>query len=368
MGGAQYQARCLLDAVSARSDFETYYLARRAPKQIEPVGYEIVSIGTGRKRGVFGMLNDLPSLYRTLRKLRPAVVYQRGLKAYTGVCAAYCVRYGARLVFHIAHDNDVSPPRGRRWSVRGMVQRLERIIGEYGMRRANAIIAQTEDQARLLRAQYGLHATAVVPNFHPLSREPAGRRSADSFRVIWVANFKPAKNPDIFVDLAGSFADRVGIEFVMIGRPGDPKRYSDLHARIRSLPNFRYLGELPIERVNEEIAISDLFVNTSSGEGFPNTFVQAWLRGVPVVSCFVDPDGCLSKGGGGVLAGDPTRLGSIIGELLADPSRLRELSRSAREYGRRHHGPAGVRRLVELLANEAGPRTGGEGSDANRRA
>ena len=75
----------------------------------------------------------------------------------------------------------------------------------------------------------------------------------------------------------------------MIGRPGEPARYGALHQQMKLLPNLDYLGEQPIERVNSEIAASDVLVTTSY-EGFPNTFIQAWLRGVPVVSNGVDPD------------------------------------------------------------------------------
>ena len=128
-------------------------------------------------------------------------------------------------------------------------------------------------------------------------------------------------------------------------------------SRIAALPNLSYLGELPIEKVNQEIAQSDVFVNTSAGEGFPNTFVQAWLRGVPVVSCFVDPDGCLSRAGAGIFAGDAKRLPALISELQADRPRLRALGAVAESYALEHHGPAGAQKLVDLLLRCAAERT-----------
>ena len=347
MGGAQYQVKCLLDVLTKRSDFDTYYLARRTLQQGRQDGYEIVRIGS-RRRGPGRFLSDLWSLYQALKRLRPAVIYQRGLKAYTGVCAYYSLRHGARMVFHIAHDSDVRLAQFSKWGPSALLRRLERRIAEFGMRRANVIVAQTRDQERMLLAEFGLKATAVVPNFHPIPDADDPRRAGDRIRILWVANFKAKKNPEIFVDLAEAFLDRSDVEFVMIGRAGGSV-YAQLHERIKRLRNLEYLGELPIEVVNDELARSDIFVNTSSAEGFPNTFIQAWLRGTPVVSCFVDPDACLSQGHAGIVAGSPERLISVIGELLGNRARIRELGESARAHGRANHHPDCAQRLVKLM-------------------
>jgi glycosyltransferase involved in cell wall biosynthesis len=207
----------------------------------------------------------------------------------------------------------------------------------------------------MMADEYGLKAAMVVHNFHPEPLNHNPRVDSGHLRVIWVANFKPFKNPEIFVDLAESFIGNQGIEFVMIGRPGDPSQYRSLHERINRLKNLTYLGELSIDQVNEEIARSDIFVNTSSAEGFPNTFIQAWLRGVPVVSYKVDPDGCLSRGGSGILAGSTDRLASAINELLSDRKRLRQLGEAARAYGYANHTSKQAEKLVQMLSADWRP-------------
>jgi glycosyltransferase involved in cell wall biosynthesis len=203
----------------------------------------------------------------------------------------------------------------------------------------------------MLERHFARSADAVVRNFHPLPREAKPCVEDGKFRVIWVANFKRDKNPELFVDLAEAFLGRRDIDFVMIGRPGGSRTYAALHARIARLRNLRFMGELPIETVNAELARSDVFVNTSSAEGFPNTFIQAWLRGVAVVSCYIDPDRCLTTDGAGILAGDPQGLFSVIGTLADDRVRTRSLGHAGREHALRHHGLQGAAALVDLLVS-----------------
>jgi len=357
-GGAQFQALCLTEAVAGQRDFETFYLANVVPPQLHQNGYEIVPYGPQRKTGKLGVLPQLPSLYRTLRRVKPKLIYQRCLMPYTGACALFKRRHGAKMVFHVAHDDDVRRPHFKGWGPRMLMRRLIRRVSEYGLLRADFIIAQTDHQAQLMQQEYGLHAAAVLPNFHPMPGEVRTRSAAQGLRVIWVANIKPAKNPELFVALAEAFANRSDVHFTMIGNAGDAKRYVDLHQRIARLKNLDYLGELPVERVNQEIVASDVFVCTSFSEGFPNVFIQAWLRGVAVVSVDVDPDKCLSQGGAGIVAGSDENLFKVIADLAADPARVDQLGARAQAYAQSHHGPERARDVVEFLRRCAASRPG----------
>lgn len=256
------------------------------------------------------------------------------------------------MVFHVASDNDVrSFARVKGWSPRSLLHHFSRWLSEFGMRRADFIVTQTDSQARTLQAEMGL-PSKVIRNFHPSPKDVGVHRSPDLFRVIWVGNIKANKSPEQFVGLAESMQEVPGLEFIMIGRPGGDE-FEALRDRIASLRNLKFLGEQPVERVDSEIAMSHLLVNTSKFEGYPNTFIQAWLRGVPVLSVTVDPDHCISVGGAGVLAGSPDRLAEVVRQLMTDRDRLTALSSAALKFAAANHQVEQGQRLVELLSAAA---------------
>lgn len=115
-------------------------------------------------------------------------------------------------------------------------------------------------------------------------------------------------------------------------------------------PNFKYLGEIDREEVCSLLERARLLVNTSDFEGFSNTFVEAWLRGVPVISLTEDPDGFIRDRGLGAVSGSLDRLAADIEKFMNDTDGWRETSARCRTFAEEYfNAGVNVRRLEEEL-------------------
>jgi glycosyltransferase involved in cell wall biosynthesis len=160
---------------------------------------------------------------------------------------------------------------------------------------------------------------------------------------------KPLKNPGAFVRLARRFAHRSDVRFVLVGGTTDSEWTKQQLDDIAATPNLDYRGALSQAAVNSLLEDTDLLVNTSDHEGFSNTFIQAWMRRVPVVSLHVDPDRLLSRGGLGAVAGDEEKLYEHVAALLGDPDRCAAIGALARRYALEHHAESNIETLAQLL-------------------
>lgn len=347
MGGSEYQVQVLMDHLLCRDDLDVSFVTNRVADDFEPRGYEVVRIS--REFGVrrYGLFFDAWPLYRILARLRPDVIYQVIGSAHTGIAAYYARRHGCRLVWRVTDEMCLrrAPIAWRRPH-----HRLERQFLEYGIRRATTIVAQTEVQRRLLAATFGRSDALLVRNFHPAPAETIDKRGHVK-RVLWIANLKRIKNPEAFVRLARRFAARSDVEFTMLGAPADdPAWVGRVEEAIRATTNLRYAGGVAPAEVNRRLAQAHLLVNTSVTEGFSNTFVQAWLRAVPVVSLSVDPDEVFSRQEPSLLAGDEARLGDLVERLLDDEPLRERLAAERRAAALADFTEANAARLVEIIA------------------
>jgi glycosyltransferase involved in cell wall biosynthesis len=210
---------------------------------------------------------------------------------------------------------------------------------------------QTQRQATLLLKNYSRTADAIIPNFHPPAAESIDK--SGSLTVIWIANFKPWKQPEIFVRLANNLRAYSEVRFVMVGAPaaasGNEHWQPGLMHDIRNTPNLQHVGPKSHAEVNELLARAHVFVNTSTHEGFPNTFIQSWLRGVAIVSLHVDPDQILERAGVGIAAHSESGLAAAVRELIDNPSVRAAYAARGREHARAHHSLRNARELVRLL-------------------
>ncbi len=353
-GGAEYQISLLIGALRRANRFEVYYLARHVDPAIRPEDYTIVRIGRSSRVPIFGYLEDLVPLYRTLRRLRPQVIYQRVAGGYTAICALYARRHRIPLIWHVAHDTDVMPKsidRGRNF----LRRRLEKWSIEYGIRHADRIVTQTQQQNSLLQRYYGRQADAVIANFHPEPGEQIDKSGPHT--VLWIANLKPWKRPEVFVQLAHTLRDLPEVRFIMLGAaPGGAKDAAWRDALLQEIsqsPNLKYLGHRSHAEVNELLARATIFVNTSEYEGFPNTFIQAWLRDVVVCSLDVNPDSILDNEHVGIHARSQAALAQAVRTLITQEQLRSGYIEKARRYVRAKHSERNATALVQLIDESA---------------
>ena len=220
----------------------------------------------------------LTSVWRALARADADVYYQRTCGALTGFVAAFARRHGRVSLFAGAHDADFEPDLSLIRYAR------DRAVYRWGVRRVDRVIVQTERQRRLCRDTFGRDAVRIDSCY-----AHRGRPAAHGGVILWVANAKRHKRPHLFLDLAASLPQ---YRFRLVGGPaggGHERTYFDaLQRRAATLANVEMTGFVPLVDIERHFDGAALFVNTSVGEGFPNTFLQAWSRGIPTVS-FFDP-------------------------------------------------------------------------------
>ena len=346
MGGSQYQAKVLIDHLLAHYDVDIAYLTTRADPKFTPAGYRIVPFSDRRGVRRYGSFFDVVRLYRALARERPDIILQFVGSAHTGIAALYARAHGCKMIWRVTNDPSVEPDKT---SWRTPHLKLERLFLTFGIRNATLILAQTEYQRARLKKTFPNAPVEVLPNFHPAAPD-RGRSGAVVKQVAWIANLKPLKNPGAFVRLARRFAHRTDIRFVMVGGTTvDGEWTKQQLAAIAATPNLEYRGAVSQSAVNSLLEHTDLLVNTSDHEGFSNTFIQAWMRRVPVVSLRVDPDRLLSRGGLGAVTGDEDALYERVAALLGDPDRCAAIGARARRYALEHHAESNIETLAKLL-------------------
>ncbi len=305
------------------------------------IDHKILKIGLDEIKGVgnlfgrFTILFDLLSLYLKLKRIAPQIVYQNVGCSYTGVAAAYCKRNKAKLIWHVASDLDVNYKLLN--SKKEIIfNYLERKILSYGIINADYIVAQTKTQKSLLLKNYKKQTDKIIPIGHkfPVKLE----QKFDEICVLWIANIKPLKQPDIFIKLSKKFLNYKKVKFIMMGdKKVNQKKYDRMIKEINDIPNLTYLGHVTQDIVNQYLEKSHILVNTSLYEGFSNTFVQAWMRKVPVVSLNADPDKILETNKFGFRSGNFKRLYMDVLTLIENDDFRNDMGERARIFAKENY-------------------------------
>lgn len=316
-----------------------------------------------REAGVPGLRFFTPrwtSLFGALGRADADIYYQNCAEYVTGQVALWCRWRRRKFVYSVASDPDCDP------RLPELRSRRERALYRYGLAKADRIVVQTHAQQAALREGFGLEST-VLPGPCPGPGEaeyeaPAAPEPGATARVLWAARISPEKGLERLLDLAALMPE---VAFDLCGPADAPSGYVEpLLARASALPNVTYFGRVAREEMPAHYRRAALLVQTSSIDGFPNTFLEAWSHGIPVVAAR-DPDGLIALRGLGAVAEDTPGLARAMRALLASPERWRRASAAARRYYVENHTPeAALPRFEQVFLEACGAHALAEGSSS----
>jgi len=250
-----------------------------------------------REARASGRLGGAGEIMRVLRALVAAngrVIVVRTGNPVVGFIALCCLAWRRRFVFSSASNFDFLD--------REHASRMQMAIYRFGVRRAGAVVVQSTEQADLAKQAFPqLRRVVHIPSFAEGPSETTAPQRPDAF--IWAGRLVDYKRPLLFADLAEAVPEA---RFVLIPHlPQDPAA-EELLATLKDfaarLENLEIGSELPHAELVEKLSHAVALVNTSPVEGMPNTFLEAWAQGVPVLTFSFDPDGVIQARDLGIAA------------------------------------------------------------------
>ena len=257
-----------------------------------------------------------------------------------------------RTIFHTGFDTDVVP----RTALRLELRRRWWPLYAWGLSRTDCIFVQHNGQLSGLKRPWQAKAS-VLPKVCMLPQglgdvsvvKPHGDREE---YVAWVAMLRQHKRPDVLVEIARRMPH---VRFVVCGGRTTYVTSAGFGDRVvnalRALPNVNYRGQVEPDEAMAVIAGAAVFLSTSDGEGFPNTFTQAWSAGTPVVSLHLDPDHLIKRIGMGRVVDNVDGAIASIDDLINVPQRREAIAARARRFISDKYSATAVVRLFEQALN-----------------
>ncbi len=320
--------------VSGGAELQVALLAR----ELVARGHEVVIIGGDigqadgavfegvrtRNGGPFqtGGLADtaraIPRVRRILREERADYLLVLGWTSWL-----YLLRYlragSERIVFICGLDTEVNGEFRRENPLRGA-------LFEAGVRAADHRLAMSDYQATQFARQGlsgGMYRNLILPRALP-------RTAAKTVDLLWIARCQPIKRPHLFLDLVERMPDA---RCRMVCPREDVTLWESVAARAGTLPNLTFVERVPYRDVQAEYDAAKLFVNTSTFEGWPNSFIQAGLGSAALLSLDVNPDDLFGRFEPGTFAaGDFAAFEAAARRLLGDAEELAVCQRGCERF------------------------------------
>jgi glycosyltransferase involved in cell wall biosynthesis len=330
LGGSEIQCDIIAKNMILKGH-KVFYGAIDSLKTNYEVNYEVIPL---RKI-------SFQIIAKIFKGIKPDIVYWRYNKNYLLVAGILCWYYRIKLVFAITSISDtkrykiIRLPEINKLKIKKRIRSLMRVVKVFMLSFINSYGCYFVNGATSVRKSLLINLSSFrkkVPKvciYDSMETKLSEKFKWKKPYVIWVANLKKIKNPELFLNAARKFVDK-NVDFIMVGKIQDDV-YEYFNDKNEFPPNLFYLGPKKPEEVNSMIRGSLFLVHTCNPEGFPNNYIQAWMQGRPTIALYFDPDSIIENNNIGYYSKNFDRMCNDINNLIEDKRLREEMGNNARK-------------------------------------
>ncbi len=284
------------------------------------------------------------SLLSAIKRSRADVVYQNGSGALTGQIAIYCKFKRIPFVFSVASDADCLP------SLKELKNKRDKFLYIHGLKHATQVIVQTDKQKHLLVENFRVQSTVIpMPCPGPADADYVPRMRVTNRQILWVGRICSVKRPELLLKLANRMPDW---NFHVVGPAYHDESGRKFCEMVKTTKNVVWHGPVPYEGMSPFYAQAAFMCCTSEYEGFPNTFLEAWSHGLPVIST-IDPDSTIERKQLGAIAANEAEMERYARLFSGDDNSYQSLSKNCRRYYVQNHTLEHAMRIFDQVLKMA---------------
>lgn len=277
-------------------------------------------------------------IFAFILKCKPDLIMCRGASRSLFALSIVCKFLKIKLVLTLASDTDVK--KGQELIKRFWDRKLFRL----GLSNVKYIVAQNIEQKNRVSSLKKECKVIIIPNIWTQKKNTTLKKENS---ILWVSNFRKLKRPDWFLTLAKFLPQ---YNFTIVGKAIDQDLFQRCKSSAGELSNVEFLGGLSFQETEALFTKYKLFLCTSTIEGFPNTFLQSWANGMPVITSF-DPSDTVRDQKLGMTFNTISDAQNAITTLLTNNQYYDELQVSIKAYFKIAHDPQQqYKRLIQLIS------------------
>jgi len=316
-------------------------------KELAKRGYDITFITydeEGDKKEVYNDISVIKSfspsqnlkiltkariLWNSLKKSNAEIYIQSG--GTPGIIPIYCLIHRRKYIKWLSSDKNVLLE-----GVHTNITFFTKIALYIDIKFASLIIAQNEFQKNTIVKKFKKNCVLIKNPIHIPNTSNKIKDMETEKIVLWIGTIGSIKQPELFLKIAQQLPN---YKFWMIGGKNitEPELFTKIQSEAKTIHNLEFLGFIPYDKIFQYYNEATLLVNTSKIEGFPNTFLEGWNHGLPVVSLNVDPDNIIRSNEVGYHSETLEQMIIDINNLLENKDLRNKIGKNARKYVEKEH-------------------------------